>query len=476
MAISRTSSAPELLVPLRRDGGEPLARQLEQQLREAVRSERLAPDAALPSSRALAAQVGVARGVVVAAYEQLVAEGYLISRPGGSTRVARVPGTPARPRPASTPPAFDIDFRPGRPDLREFPRATWLRSVRRVMAQAPAASLGYLGGHGSSELRDALATYLNRSRGTCISPNDIVISTGFAQGIQVIVRALLSTGARRIGLEDPYHPDYRAMITGLGAEAVPVPIDDDGMRVDLLDGLRLDAVVVTPAHQYPTGAVLSPERRAALLEWAERHDATIIEDDYDAEFRYDRDPIGAVQGLCSDRTVYAGTASKTLAPGLRLGWLAAPRRLVEPIAAAVTPCWRRSAGTCPMPFPSARPPASISSPGCRPAPMRSRSSRAPRKPGSASPRPAPRGVVATPARGSCSATPRRTRVGSRRAWSAWPRWSLDPCHLQATGRWLNRRMSARENQSAPSGAGMSSMRDTPSAERAAGCLQVTARR
>ena len=334
MAISRTSSAPELLVPLRRDGGEPLARQLEQQLREAVRSERLAPDAALPSSRALAAQVGVARGVVVAAYEQLVAEGYLISRPGGSTRVARVPGTPARPRPASTPPAFDIDFRPGRPDLREFPRATWLRSVRRVMAQAPAASLGYLGGHGSAELRDALATYLNRSRGTCISPNDIVISTGFAQGIQVIVRALLSTGARRIGLEDPYHPDYRAMITGLGAEAVPVPIDDDGMRVDLLDGLRLDAVVVTPAHQYPTGAVLSPERRAALLEWAERHDATIIEDDYDAEFRYDRDPIGAVQGLCSDRTVYAGTASKTLAPGLRLGWLAAPRRLVEPIATA----------------------------------------------------------------------------------------------------------------------------------------------
>ena len=334
MAVSRTSSAPELLVPLRRDGGEPLARQLEQQLREAVRSERLAPDATLPSSRALAAQVGVARGVVVAAYEQLVAEGYLISRPGGSTRVARVPGTPARPRPASTPPAFEIDFRPGRPDLREFPRAVWLKSVRRVMAEAPAVSLGYLGGHGTAELREALATYLSRSRGTCISPNDIVISTGFAQGIQVVVSALLSTGARRIGLEDPYHPDYRAMITGLGAVVVPVPIDDDGMRVDLLDGLRLDTVVVTPAHQYPTGAVLSPERRAALLEWAERHDATIIEDDYDAEFRYDRDPIGAVQGLCSDRTVYAGTASKTLAPGLRLGWLAAPRRLVEPIAAA----------------------------------------------------------------------------------------------------------------------------------------------
>jgi len=334
MAVSRTSSAPELLVPLRRDGREPLARQLEQQLREAVRSERLAPDATLPSSRALAAQAGVARGVVVAAYEQLVAEGYLVARPGGSTRVARVPGVPARPRPASNPVPFEIDFRPGRPDLREFPRAVWLKSVRRVMAETPAASLGYLGGHGTAELREALATYLNRSRGTCISPNDIVISTGFAQGIQLVVRALLATGARRIGLEDPYHPDYRAMITALGAEAVPVPIDDDGMQVDLLDGLHLDAVLVTPAHQYPTGAVLPPDRRAALLEWADRHDAIIVEDDYDAEFRYDRDPIGAVQGLCSERIVYAGTASKTLAPGLRLGWLAAPRRLVEPIAAA----------------------------------------------------------------------------------------------------------------------------------------------
>lgn len=334
MAVSRTSSAPELLVPLRRDDPQPLARQLEQQLREAVRSERLAPDAVLPSSRALAAEVGVARGVVVAAYEQLVAEGYLVSRPGGSTRVARVPGTPARPGPATTPAPFEVDFRPGRPDLREFPRAAWLKSVRRVMAEAPAASLGYLGGHGTAELREALATYLNRSRGTCISPNDIVVTTGFAQGIQVVVSALLATGARRIGLEDPYHPDYRAMIIGLGAEVVPVPIDDDGMRVELLDGLGLDAVLVTPVHQYPTGAVLSPERRAALLAWADRHDATIIEDDYDAEFRYDRDPIGAVQGLCSDRIVYAGTASKMLAPGLRLGWLAAPRRLVEPIAAA----------------------------------------------------------------------------------------------------------------------------------------------
>jgi GntR family transcriptional regulator/MocR family aminotransferase len=334
MTVSRTSSGPELLVPLRREDPQPLARQLEQQLRDAVRSERLAADAPLPSSRALAAQVGVARGVVVAAYEQLVAEGYLVSRPGGSTRVARVPGTPARPRPATNPAPFEFDFRPGRPDLREFPRAAWLKSVRRVMAAAPASSLGYLDGHGAAELRDALATYLNRLRGTCISPHDIVISTGFAQGIQLVVTALLATGARRIGLEDPYHPDYRAMITALGADAVPVPIDDDGMRVDLLDGLDLDAVVVTPAHQYPTGAVLSAERRAALLEWADRSDGTIIEDDYDAEFRYDRDPIGAVQGLCSDRIVYAGTASKTLAPGLRLGWLAAPRRLVEPISAA----------------------------------------------------------------------------------------------------------------------------------------------
>jgi GntR family transcriptional regulator/MocR family aminotransferase len=344
MARSRTSSAPELFVPLRRDGREPLGRQLEQQLRDAIRAGRLYPAAPLPSSRALAQQLDVARGVVVGAYEQLVAEGYLVSRPGGSTRVARVPGpSPVSPPAVLTVP-HEIDFRPGRPDLREFPRVAWGRSLRRVMDEAPSVSLGYLDGMGAPELRNALATYLNRARGTCVAPGSIVVSSGFAQGIQLVTRALLRAGARRIGVEDPYHPEYRAMIAETGIEVVGVPVDTLGVRVDTLDALRLDALVVTPAHQFPTGGVLPPQRRAALIDWADRNEAVIIEDDYDAEFRYDREPIGALQGLSSERVVYAGTASKMLAPGLRLGWLAAPRRLVEPIAATKMAADHGSAG------------------------------------------------------------------------------------------------------------------------------------
>ncbi|HSK93390.1 MAG TPA: PLP-dependent aminotransferase family protein [Candidatus Angelobacter sp.] len=336
MVESRTSSAPELLLPLRRGTGEPLGRQLERQLRDAIRDGRLAPAGVLPSTRALARQLGVARGVVVAAYEQLVAEGYLVSRPGATTSVARVP----RPAPPAATESLDepfpIDFRPGRPDVREFPRDAWLRSLRRALDAAPATAFGYLDGRGAPELRTTLASYLNRARGTCIAPGDMVISTGFAQGIQLVSRALAGTGRRRIGVEDPYHPEYRAMIAASGLEVVGVPVDRHGLELDHLDRLDLDAVVVTPAHQFPTGGVLPPERRARLVAWAARRDAIIVEDDYDAEFRYDRDPIGAVQGLCSDRVVYAGTASKMLAPGIRLGWLAIPRRLVEAVAAAKT--------------------------------------------------------------------------------------------------------------------------------------------
>lgn len=334
MAISRTSSALELFVPLDRADEEPLHRQLERHLREAVRYGRLAPESPLPSSRALASQLGVARGVVVEAYEQLIAEGYLVSRPGGSTRVARVPSPPTRPTTLGDGPGIEIDLFPGRPDLGEFPRATWLRSLRRVLDEAPAQRLSYLDGRGVPELRQALSAYLDRVRGTCTTPEDIVVSTGFAQGLQLVARALRESGARRIGVEDPWHPWYRSAIRSSGLEAVPIAVDDEGLRVDLLEAVDVDGLVLTPAHQYPTGAVLSAARRVELLDWADRRGATIVEDDYDAEFRYDREPIGAMQGLCADRVVYAGTASKTLAPGLRLGWLAVPHRLSEAIARA----------------------------------------------------------------------------------------------------------------------------------------------
>jgi GntR family transcriptional regulator/MocR family aminotransferase len=332
MRRTRTSSALELFVPLAREDDRPLHHQLEQQLREAVRSGRLGPEATLPSSRALAAQLGVARGVVVEAYEQLIAEGYLIARPGGSTRVARVPAPPAQPAAALPTAPLAVDFRPGRPDLAEFPRVAWSRSLRHVLDTSPAERFDYLDGRGMPELRDTLSAYLDRVRGTCTGGADIVICNGFAQGIQLLARALRESGTRRVGVEDPWNVTYRKALANAGLEVVPVPVDANGIRVDRLEEVRVDALVLTPAHQYPTGAVLSAERRTALIDWADRQDAVIVEDDYDAEYRYDREPIGAMQGLCSYRVAYAGTASKTLAPGLRLGWLAVPRRLTALVA------------------------------------------------------------------------------------------------------------------------------------------------
>jgi len=329
----RTSSAPELLLAIDRASAEPLHRQLERALRDAVRSGRLAPGATLPSTRALAAESGVSRGIAVEAYEQLVAEGYLETRAGGTTRVARAAAfRPVLPRPTQ-PVQYEIDFRPGRPDLEAFPREAWLRSLRRTLTSAPAARLGYLDGRGIPELRVELATYLNRVRGTVADPDDIVVSTGFAQGIWLIATILRSDGARRFALEDPSLGDSAHIIGTTGLQVVPIPVDEGGLRVDLLDEAGVAGVLVTPAHQYPTGRVLSPERRAALLTWADRRGGLIVEDDYDAEYRYDREPIGALQGLRPDRVIYAGSASKVLAPGLRLGWLVAPSELATRLAA-----------------------------------------------------------------------------------------------------------------------------------------------
>ncbi|HEV8669231.1 MAG TPA: PLP-dependent aminotransferase family protein [Candidatus Limnocylindria bacterium] len=330
----RTSSAIELFVPLARDDARPLHRQLEEQLRDAVRAGRLAASATLPSTRALALQLGVSRGIVVEAYEQLIAEGYLVSRSGGATRIARGATTAPTRKAESAFPRFAVDFRPGRPDLDEFPRAAWLRSLRRVLNEAPSERFSYHDGRGIPELREALAAYLNRVRGTAADPADVVICTGFTQGLKLLLNVLAAGGAHRIAVEDPGYGEARAIARRAGLKIVGIPVDDAGIRVEHIERARVDAVVITPAHQYPTGGVLPPDRRAALAAWAERHDAFVVEDDYDAEFRYDREPIGSLQGLCPDRIVYAGSASKILAPGLRLGWLVVPPPLAEAIARA----------------------------------------------------------------------------------------------------------------------------------------------
>ena len=288
----------------------------------------------LPSTRALAAELRVSRGIVVEAFEQLAAEGYLTSRPGGVTQVAPNARVARTRRTPVVPFAYEFDFRPGRPDLDGFPREAWVRSVRRALTEAPSERLGYLDGRGVAELRGALADYLDRVRGTAADPESIVICSGFSQGLKLVASVLHDGGARRIAIEDPTQPENRKDLMALGFDVVELPVDEEGIEVGRLDAADVDAVVVTAAHQYPTGAVLSPERRAALVAWAERRDGIIIEDDYDAEFRYDREPIGAIQGLAPDRVVYAGSASKTLAPGLRLGWLLTPASLSERVAVA----------------------------------------------------------------------------------------------------------------------------------------------
>ncbi|MBS1869046.1 MAG: PLP-dependent aminotransferase family protein [Actinobacteria bacterium] len=318
----------ELLVALTRENGrEPLHAQLERQLREAVRSGRLASGTRLPATRVLAAELAVSRGVVVEAYAQLTAEGYLVTRRGAGTTVAAAPRPARAPTPPPHPRPVAEDFHPGTPDLASFPRGAWLRSLRTVLRELPDDGLGYADPAGAPQLRGALARYLGRARGVACGPERVLVTSGLTQGVALACRALHARGARRIAVEDPGFTVHRAVAAHCGLQPVPVPVDVHGLRTDALAALDADALLVTPAHQMPLGGVLAPQRRAELLAWADAHDAYVIEDDYDAEHRYDREPVGALQGLAPERVIYAGCASKVLAPGLRLGWLAVPQAL-----------------------------------------------------------------------------------------------------------------------------------------------------
>jgi GntR family transcriptional regulator/MocR family aminotransferase len=337
MPETRTNSpvTRELLVDLSRDAGVPLHQQIEASIRGGIRSGRLRLGTSLPPTRVIAAELGVSRGVIVEAYQQLTAEGYLVSRTGGYTQVAIGPepaAAPARRAPARAP---AIDFGYGRADVAHFPRAAWLRSVSRVLTEAPSDRFGYLSGRGIPELHEVLADYLNRVRGTSARPGNMVICSGYAQGVTLLIGVLAKAGARRVAVEDPSADDDASLTaTSAGLEVIGIPVGPDGIDVDVLDRTDADAVILTPSHQWPTGAVLSASGRAGVLRWARRRGALVIEDDYDAEYRYDRAPIGAIQGLAPDQVAYAGTASKTLAPGLRLAWLVLPDRLVDEVAAA----------------------------------------------------------------------------------------------------------------------------------------------
>ena len=331
MPIEWAGLSPELLVALDRDGREPLRTQLESALREAIRSGRLPGGERLPSSRELARELGISRGLVQECYSQLQAEGFLTSRGGSATRVADGAGA-ALGEPLSTRDGAPVgslpliaDFRSGVPDLGSFPRADWAWAMREACRTAPNAALDYGDPAGRPELRDVLASYLRRVRGAVAAPANIVVSGGFAQGLTVVLRVLRAAGVRRVAFEDPGYNDVRALVSAVpGIKAVPIPVDDAGIDVSTLSASEVDAVVVTPAHQWPTGVVLAPARRQALVAWARARSAVVIEDDYDAEFRYDREPVGALQGLAPDRVVLLGTVSKALAPAMRLGWMVCP--------------------------------------------------------------------------------------------------------------------------------------------------------
>jgi GntR family transcriptional regulator / MocR family aminotransferase len=300
-------------------------RSIEAAIRAAIREGRLAPGATVPSTRTLASQLGVARGTVVEAYAQLAAEGWLHTSQGAPTKVAPSVWLP---HPLLTPARkqarpFKHDLFPGEPDLSVFPMSRWMAAMRKVAGRGLGAALTYDPDEGSIELRYALARYLERARGVVAHPEQIVICSGSADALATIARAL---APGTIAMEDPGLPYHSEVVTASGASVVPLPLDAEGASAEPGD---VAAALLTPAHQFPLGMSCSAQRRDALVAWARESGGLIIEDDYDGEFRFDREPIGAMQGRAPDDVVYVGTASKSLAPGLRLAWAVVPPRFLE---------------------------------------------------------------------------------------------------------------------------------------------------
>jgi len=329
----RTNSSLELLVPLERSSPIPLRRQLESSIRESIRRGVLPAGTPLPPSRRLAADLGVSRGVVVDAYAQLLAEAWLESRPGSGTRVAEAATATEDTAGAAAPRSDPIrwNLRPGVPDLSRFPQDDWLAAARRGLRALPWNDLGYGDARGLLVVREALVAYLGRVRRIVATPDDLLLSGGLAHGLALLSRALVADGHDTIAVEDPSAFNQRDTLALNGLEPIGVPVDGRGIDVEALRRTDARVVVVTPAHQFPMGVVLTPDRRKALVNWANDVDGLIVEDDYDAEYRYDRAPVGSMQALAPNRVVHGGSLSKSLAPGLRLGWLVAPAPVMQRI-------------------------------------------------------------------------------------------------------------------------------------------------
>jgi GntR family transcriptional regulator/MocR family aminotransferase len=305
------------------------ARSLEAALRAAIRDARLAPGTRIPSSRTLAADLGLSRNTVAAVFDLLVAEGWLQAKTGAGTWVSARPG-PAAAAAAEAPPASlpRFDLRGGVPNPGLFPRQNWSSAMRRVITDSAASDFGYSHPQGVPALRSALADYLARTRGTRSSAESVLVAPGFGDLLAIACRALVAAGARRVAVEEYGHDVHRRIIEAAGLRVAPVAVDADGIVVTDLQSADADAVLVTPAHQFPTGVPLAAHRRRELVQWAERSGALVLEDDYDGEFRFDRRSIGALQALAPQQVLYLGTASKSLAPALGLAWGIVPERML----------------------------------------------------------------------------------------------------------------------------------------------------
>lgn len=333
MATEWSGLTPEVMMNLDRDASESLGFQLQNALRTAIRSGQIRSNERLPSSRKMASDLHVSRGLVQDAYEQLGAEGYLSASVGSGTRVAFVSPLfrSSEPAPGVTD-DLEFDFSPGRPDLNSFPMRDWLWACGEVSRTASARDAGYGDARGHPELRRVVASYFQRVRGGSTDADNVTICSGFTQGAGLVLAALRARGVTSVAVEDPGHPDVVDIVRRAGMQVIPVPVDARGLVVETLNGTSASVVIVTAAHQTPTGVVLAPERRHALLGWAKERDGIVIEDDYDSEFRYDRQPVGALRGLSDRHVVTIGSVSKSLAPALRLGWIIAPTALVTEIA------------------------------------------------------------------------------------------------------------------------------------------------
>ena len=307
-------------------------------LRDAIRIGRIPVGSALPPSRQLATDLHCSRWVVTEAYEQLVAEGYLEARVGSGTRVRLRdhlhPG--ARPTSAGAPPSVRFDLTPGLPDFRAFPRSAWARSVHETIATMRASDLDYQATGGHPRLRHVLSEYLGRVRGAVVQPENLTVTSGILDGLTILLRSLVASGRDKLAIEEPCWRRLAAAAQISGLDVTPIEVDAEGMQTGDLSDVVVDAAIVAPAHQFPTGMVLTPERRVLLLEWARAADGLILEDDYDAEFRYDRRPVGVLQGIDPSRVALFGSLSKTLAPGVGIGWMVTPSRWTERVRQAET--------------------------------------------------------------------------------------------------------------------------------------------